>query len=110
MRGVKASAIVYRIIKIATGSIFCIEEESYDAEVFLRFLREVLDKYPKGKIVIILDNSRIHHAKLLKEFLEARWSGIRPVLWGNQLREAELARGIYEATLNLDGAMRDERK
>ena len=47
---------------------------------------------------------------LLKEFLEARWSGIRPILWGNQLREAELARGIYEATLNLDGAMRDERK
>lgn len=45
---------------------------------------------------------------LLKEFLEARWSGIRPVLWGKQLREAELTRGIYAATINIDGAMEDE--
>lgn len=49
-------------------------------------------------------------AELLKEFLEARWSGIRPALWGNQLREIELARGIYQATLNIDGAMDDERE
>ncbi|MDR3590824.1 MAG: anaerobic glycerol-3-phosphate dehydrogenase subunit GlpA [Negativicutes bacterium] len=46
---------------------------------------------------------------MLKEFLEARWSGIRPVLWGKQLREAELTRGIYAATINIDGAMEDER-
>jgi len=48
--------------------------------------------------------------KLLREFLEARWAGIRPVLWGNQLREVELARAIYGATLSIDGAMNDEKE
>lgn len=45
---------------------------------------------------------------LIADFLEARWNGIRPVLWGNQLREAELMRGIYGAALNIDGAVKHE--
>ena len=53
-----------------SGEIFCIEEESYDAEVFLAFLKSVLAKYSQGKIVMILDNSRIHHAKLIQPYLE----------------------------------------
>lgn len=38
---------------------------------------------------------------LFKEVLEERWKGIRPVLWGNALREIELIRGIYEGSLNI---------
>lgn len=48
--------------------------------------------------------------QLLTDFLEARWTGIRPVLWGQQLREAELLRGIYGAALNIDGAVKHENK
>lgn len=48
--------------------------------------------------------------RLIEDFLEARWNGIRPVLWGNQLREAELMRGIYAAALNIDGAVDHENK
>ncbi|MBB5335417.1 anaerobic glycerol-3-phosphate dehydrogenase subunit GlpA [Pectinatus brassicae] len=40
---------------------------------------------------------------LFKEFLETRWKGIRPVLWGNMLRDIELTRAIYDAALNLSG-------
>lgn len=40
---------------------------------------------------------------LFKEFLETRWKGIRPVLWGNMLRDIELTRSIYDAALNLTG-------
>ncbi|SDF56695.1 anaerobic glycerol-3-phosphate dehydrogenase subunit GlpA [Sporolituus thermophilus] len=47
---------------------------------------------------------------LLKDFLQSRWSGIRPVLWGSQLREAELMRAVYGATLNIDGVVQCERK
>ncbi len=47
-------------------------------------------------------------AGLLGDFLEERWAGVRPVLWGTQLREQELLRGIYGASLNIDGAMNDE--
>ena len=52
-----------------SGEIFCVEEESYDAEVFLAYLKKVIAKYV-GKIVIVLDNSRVHHAKLIQPFLE----------------------------------------
>ena len=47
---------------------------------------------------------------LLREFLEGRWNGIRPILWGQQMREAELTRGIYGAALNMDGVAPDERE
>ena len=40
----------------------------------------------------------------LRSFLQERWRGLRPALWGNQVQEIELGRAIYAATLNLDGA------
>lgn len=53
-----------------TGKVFCAEEEHYDAKTFLSFLKRIVSEYPTGKTVIILDNARIHHAKILKRFLE----------------------------------------
>ena len=38
--------------------------------VFLNFLQNILKLYSVGRIVIMLDNSRIHHTKLLKPFLQ----------------------------------------
>jgi len=40
----------------------------------------------------------------LREFLEERWKGVRPVLWGDQLREHEFIGEIYMGILNLDKA------
>ncbi|CAA7600648.1 glycerol-3-phosphate dehydrogenase [Acididesulfobacillus acetoxydans] len=37
----------------------------------------------------------------LIRFLNQRWKGIRPVLWGDQLRETELTRAIYAGLLDL---------
>lgn len=53
-----------------TGNVYVEEHKSYDAKVFLSFLGHVLEKYPDGRIVMILDNAKIHHAKLLEDFLE----------------------------------------
>ena len=53
----------------ASGKVYVEEHKRYDAEVFLGFLKNVLKQYPNGKIVMILDNAKIHHAKLLQEFL-----------------------------------------
>lgn len=47
---------------------------------------------------------------LFKEFLQARWRGIRPIMWGNVLREIELTRGIYDGTLNINGAIDHEKR
>ena len=38
----------------------------------------------------------------LKRFINQRWKGIRPVLWGQQLRETELTRAIYASILQLN--------
>jgi len=38
----------------------------------------------------------------LKRFLEERWKGIRPVLWGPQLREEQLIQALYTELFNLD--------
>jgi glycerol-3-phosphate dehydrogenase len=48
-------------------------------------------------------------AELLRDFIEERWSGVRPVLWGRQLREEMLLRSIYCASMNIDGANNHER-
>ncbi|WP_335872527.1 IS630 family transposase [Bacillus sp. 2205SS5-2] len=53
-----------------TGEVFCIQEERYTAKEFLSFLEKVIDKYNGEKIVMILDNARIHHAKRIQPFLE----------------------------------------
>ncbi len=39
--------------------------------------------------------------RILKDFLEERWKGIRPVLWGTSLKEEELIESIYKGMFNL---------
>ncbi len=41
-------------------------------------------------------------------FLQERWKGLRPALWGQQAREMELGRAIYAGLLNIDGAMHEQ--
>jgi transposase len=59
------------ILNYETGKVYVEEAEEFNAEVFLKFLVRVLELYPTGKIIMILDNSKVHHAILLKEFLDA---------------------------------------
>lgn len=64
-RGVKLLSTV----DYCTGKTVWQEDEEYTAATFLTFLQEVLKAYPSGNICMILDNARIHHAKLLEPFL-----------------------------------------
>jgi len=59
------------IINYETGRVYVEEAEEFNAEVFLRFLERTLEQYPVGKIVMVLDNSKVHHAILLDDFLKA---------------------------------------
>jgi glycerol-3-phosphate dehydrogenase len=45
----------------------------------------------------------------LRDFLQERWKGLRPALWGLQAREMELGRAVYAATLNIDGAKNEQK-
>jgi glycerol-3-phosphate dehydrogenase len=40
--------------------------------------------------------------RILKGFLEERWKGIRPILWGASLKEEELIESIYKGIFNLE--------
>ena len=45
----------------------------------------------------------------LRDFLQERWKGLRPALWGLQAREMDLGRAVYAATLNIDGAKNEQK-
>ncbi len=51
---------------------------------------------------------KLHPTENLRSFLNERWKGLRPALWGMQLKELELGRAIYAATLNIDGALHEQ--
>jgi transposase len=54
------------------GTVIARQAERGNAKTFLNFLKKILKYYKniKGKIHLILDNVRYHHAKILKPFLE----------------------------------------
>ncbi|WP_407944952.1 IS630 family transposase [Paenibacillus cymbidii] len=67
--GKHEGAKLFGAINYETGQVHHREEEKADVAAFVRFLEDLLSAYPSGKIALILDNSRIHHAKALQPFL-----------------------------------------
>jgi len=45
--------------------------------------------------------STVSPVMLLRDFLEERWKGIKPVLWGDTLRESEFTYWIYQGLFGL---------
>ncbi|SCW68839.1 Transposase [Paenibacillus tianmuensis] len=91
-RGVKLLATV----DYATGEIVWQEDEKYTAETFLSFLQKVVAHYPKGKIVIVLDNARIHHAKLIQPFLEEMKGRLELVFLPPYSPKLNLVEGLWK--------------
>ncbi|KYH29048.1 hypothetical protein CLTEP_27340 [Clostridium tepidiprofundi DSM 19306] len=79
-----------------TGEIFCIERKCYDAKVFLEFLNMVVNKYPTGKIAIVLDNARIHHAKLLEDFLNENANRVELIFLPPYSPNLNLIEGLWK--------------
>ncbi len=63
-------AKLFGVLNYETGQVLYHDGERYDARAFIRFLESVLQAYPLGKIVMILDNGRIHHAAQVQAFLQ----------------------------------------
>lgn len=55
-----------------SGEVIVQQAEKGNAQTFKKYLKKVIKHYSKtkGKIHMILDNVRYHHAKLVKPFLE----------------------------------------
>jgi len=83
------------VLNYETGHVYCTEEEKYDAVVFKDFLLKVLKHYPKGKIVMILDNTRIHHAKLLAPLLKENRDRLQLVFLPPYSPKLNLIEGLW---------------
>jgi transposase len=91
-RGVKLLAT----LDYATGCIVWQEDEQYTAETFLAFLRKVVVAYPIGKIVLVLDNARIHHAKLLEPFLDEMNGRLKLVFLPPYSPQLNIVEGLWK--------------
>ncbi len=91
-RGVKLLAT----LDYAEGKIVWKEDEQYNAESFLAFLKQVLVAYPTGKIVMVLDNARIHHAKLLSSFLQENKHRLELLFLPRYSPELNLIEGLWK--------------
>jgi transposase len=66
----RESVAVFGAVCAADGRLVVRREEKFNAESFHAFLQQLLRYYRRGKkMVMILDNSRYHHARDLKPWL-----------------------------------------
>ncbi len=108
--------------RFAQGAVICdceavrrdrIEEQLGDKKV--RILTDVLHRtrLAKGtcqggfcayRLMAMLDDRQAvegDSVAMLREFLEERWKGVRPILWGAAVKEAELVETIYKNVFNI---------
>lgn len=78
-----------------SGEIYWEEHDQYDAKVFLTFLEHLVEKYPNGKTVMILDNARIHHAKLIQPFLEQNKDKLKLVYLPPYSPQLNIVEGLW---------------
>jgi transposase len=67
--GRHASVTLFGTVNMSNGFLHCMEATACNAISFQDFLQYVVKENPQKHIVMVLDNARIHHAKLLKPFL-----------------------------------------
>ena len=84
------------VLNDETGHVYVQEEEHYTADIFLKFLENVLKEYPSGKVVLILDNARIHHAKLIQPFLVEHKNRLNLVFLTPFSPELNLIEGLWK--------------
>ncbi|HDR5276893.1 TPA: IS630 family transposase [Bacillus thuringiensis] len=69
MLGKRISVSLFGTVDVITGKFFCTKADTCNAETFQHFLNDVLKAYENKHVVLVLDNTRYHHAKILKSFL-----------------------------------------
>lgn len=74
--------VMISAINIQGKSFFLSQRKAVNAYRFIRFLRRlILDLGGNGrKLFVICDNARIHHARIVQRWIEARGKEIEPFL------------------------------
>lgn len=91
-RGIK----LFSTVDYVTGKIVWQEDEQYTADKFLMFLQKVMSEYPTSKIAMVLDNARIHHAKLLESFLKEQQDRLTLIFLPPYSPELNVVEGLWK--------------
>ncbi|MGH0447655.1 transposase [Bacillus mycoides] len=67
--GRHVSVTLFGAVNMSNGYLHCMKASACNATAFQEFLQYVVKENPKKHSVMVLDNARIHHEKLLKPFL-----------------------------------------
>ncbi|WP_318258054.1 transposase [Geobacillus thermoleovorans] len=67
--GHHAHVSVLGAVNVHDGDTLVHQAEAANAKTFLDFLRLLKERHPNRLIALILDNDRIHHAQMVKDFL-----------------------------------------
>jgi transposase-like protein len=74
----RKSVSLFGAVNLKDGRLATRFEKQFDAMTFKAFLTQLLRHRKKGKqMVILLDNARYHHAKILKPFLKEKRTILR---------------------------------
>jgi transposase len=68
--GHHAYVSLFGAVNVLNGEFLCQSFEACHAEHFLCFLQGIVAHYPDQQILLVLDNAKIHRAKLLNSFLQ----------------------------------------
>ena len=66
--GHHAHVSIFGAVDVQQGDVVFHRASSANAETFLDFLRRLKEKYADQFLVLVLDNARIHHAKMVQAF------------------------------------------
>ena len=74
----RKSVSLFGAVNVSDGRLVTRFEKQFDAMTFKAFLIQLLRHRKKGKrIVVMLDNARYHHAKILRKFLRKNRNVLR---------------------------------
>lgn len=58
----------FGLVNMSTGALYTKPAEKFKQDTFIDFLETALT-YTKGKLIILLDNARWHHARAIQQFV-----------------------------------------
>lgn len=61
---------LFGCVEPETGKVFAKRADKGNAKTFKLFLKKIMHEYKGKKVIMILDNVKYHHAKMLRVFIE----------------------------------------
>lgn len=67
----RKSMALFGAVSANTGKMISMDATIFNAETFLLFLRQIVKSKKRGKkIILVLDNARYHHARMIQPWLK----------------------------------------